>query len=123
MYIDKNSIILENINLGQYLVQADYEYNKLWSSDSGRNLAGTHSGTLVGIFPKLVLYFRGLSKDEIHLLAPIFDSASQTIQYYDDFKGQMTTLTTYSGDWKFVSKNMHKGEPFNISFISKRKRG
>ena len=41
MYVDKNSIIINNVNMGDYLIQADFEYNKLWSSDSGRNLAGT----------------------------------------------------------------------------------
>ena len=38
MYVDKDSVIIENINMGEYLTQADFEYNKLWSSDSGRNL-------------------------------------------------------------------------------------
>ena len=41
VFIDKNSIIINNVNMGDYLIQADFEYNKLWSSDSGRNLAGT----------------------------------------------------------------------------------
>ena len=41
MYVDKDSIIIINGNMGDYLIQADFEYNKLWSSDSGRNLAGT----------------------------------------------------------------------------------
>lgn len=122
MYIDKNSIIIDGVNMGKYLTQADFEYNKLWSSDSGRNLAGTQTGTLIGIFPKLVLSVRALSKEEVHLLAPIFDKARQTVQYYDDNKGQMTTIITYSGDWKAVSKNMHKCEPFNISFISTKRR-
>lgn len=39
MFIDKNSLIVNGINLGSYIVQATYGYNKLWSSDSGRNLA------------------------------------------------------------------------------------
>lgn len=122
MYVNKNSIIINNINVGQYLLQADFEYNKLWASDSGRNLAGVQTGTLIGIFPKLVLTFRKLTKDELHLLAPIFDSARQTVQYYDDNKAQMLTMTTYTGDWKAVSKDMHKCESFSISFISTRKR-
>lgn len=88
MYVDKNSIIINNVNMGDYLIQADFEYNKLWSSDSGRNLAGTQKGTLVGIFPKLVLTYRALTKDEVHMLAPIFDNARQTTQYYDDNKGK-----------------------------------
>ena len=41
MYVDKNSIIRNGVNMGDYLIQADFEYNRLWSSDSGRNLAGT----------------------------------------------------------------------------------
>ena len=41
VFIDKDSIIINDISMGDYLIQADFEYNKLWSSDSGRNLAGT----------------------------------------------------------------------------------
>ena len=47
MFIDKDSIMRNGVNMGKYLTQADFEYNKLWSSDSGRNLAGTQKGTLV----------------------------------------------------------------------------
>lgn len=39
MFIDKDSIIINNVSMGQYLVEAKYGFNKLWSSDSGRNLA------------------------------------------------------------------------------------
>lgn len=80
------------------------------------------NGTLVGIFPKLVLTYRALTKDEVHMLAPIFDNARQTTQYYDDNKGKMVTMTTYTGDWKAVSKKINKCESFNISFISTKKR-
>jgi hypothetical protein len=122
MFVDKDSIIINDISMGKYLVQADYEYNKLWASDSGRNLAGTQTGTLIGIFPKLVLQFRKLTKAEVHLLAPIFDSARQIVQYYDDNKGAMTTMTTYTGDWKLVNKGIEQNEPFSCSFISTKKR-
>ena len=30
MFINKDSIIINNISMGQYLLQAKYEYNKLW---------------------------------------------------------------------------------------------
>lgn len=40
MYVDKNSIIINGVNMSEYLLQADFEYNKLWGKDSGRNLAG-----------------------------------------------------------------------------------
>ena len=122
MFVNKDSIKVNGISMGQYLVQADYGYNKLWSSDSGRNLAGTQSGTLIGIFPKLVLQFRKLSQEELHTIAPILDSARQTVQYYDDNKGAMVTMTTYTGDWKVVNKGINQNEPFSCSFISTKKR-
>lgn len=122
MFVNKDSIKVNGISFGQYLVQADYNYNKLWSEDSGRNLAGTQSGTLIGIFPKLELQFRKLTKEELHYLAPILDSASQTVEYYDDNKGEMTTMETYTGDWKVSNKGINSNEAFSISFIAKKRR-
>lgn len=126
MFIDTNSIIINNISMGQYLVQAEYQYNKLWASDSGRNLAGMQSGTLVGIFPKLVLQFRKLTKSELEIIIPILDSASQTVTYYDPNKKTQTTMTTYTGDYSVVNKTKigtnGKNEGFSCSFIAVRKR-
>ena len=122
MFVEKDSIVIDGISMGKYLVQAEYEYNKLWASDSGRNLAGTQTGTLIGVFPKLVLQFRSLSQEELHLLAPVLDSERQTTQYYDDNKGAMVTMTTYTGDWKITNRNIGKNEGFTCSFISTKKR-
>ena len=125
MFINKDSLIVNGINLGNYIVQATYSYNKLWSSDSGRNLAGEQSGTLVGIFPKIVVQFRKLTQSELETLAPVLDSARQTIQYYDPNKKAMTTMTTYTGDYEVVNKGMvrHvKNEGFQISFIATKRR-
>ena len=126
MFIDKNSIIINNISMGQYLLEAKYSYNKLWASDSGRNLAGTQSGTLIGIFPKIVLQFRKLTKAELETIVPILDSATQTFTYYDPYKQNTTTMTTYTGDYeidnKYIVGNNRKNESFSISFIAVRKR-
>ena len=125
MYIDKNSLIVNNVNLGQYILEAKYSYNKLWSSDSGRNLAGTQSGTLIGIFPKITVQFRKLTQAELEILAPILDSARQTVKYYDPNKKAMTTMTTYTGDYEIDNKGIigHvKNEGFQISFISVKRR-
>jgi len=109
--------------MGQYLVEAQYQYNKLWASDSGRNLNGDQSGTLLGIFPKLVLHFRKLSKSELETIVPILDSARQTVTYYDPSKRANYTMTTYTGDYEIsnkniIGKNSHKNEGFQVSFIS-----
>ena len=125
MYIDKDSLIVNNVNLGQYILEAKYSYNKLWSSDSGRNLEGTQSGTLIGIFPKITVQFRKLTQAELETLAPILDSARQTIKYYDPNKKAMTTMTTYTGDYEIDNKGIigHvKNEGFQVSFISVKRR-
>lgn len=43
MFLNADSIRLNNISMGQYLLSAKYEYNKLWGSDTGRNLKGKFS--------------------------------------------------------------------------------
>ena len=122
MFINKNSIVINNVNMGQYLVEAKYGYNKLWSSDSGRNLAGTQSGTLIGIFPKLIVQFRELTKSELEIVAPILDSTNQSVTYYDPYKKANVTMTTYTGDWEVTNKHIinenMKNEGFSCSFIA-----
>ena len=125
MFIDKDSIIINNVNMGQYILEAKYGYNKLWSSDSGRNMAGTQSGTLIGIFPKITLQFRRLTQTELETLVPILDSANQTVQYYDPYKKSKITMTTYTGDYEVTNKGIVgnvKNEGFSISFISTKRR-
>ena len=126
MFINKDSIMINNVSMGQYLVEAKYGFNKLWSSDSGRNLAGTQSGTLIGIFPKLILQFRKLTKSELEIIVSILDSANQSVTYYDPNKKTNVTMTTYTGDYEIVNKHIINGnaknEGFSCSFISISKR-
>lgn len=133
MFIDKDSIQVkisgmnDYLSLGQYLVEAKYGFNKLWGSDSGRNLAGTMSGTLVGIFPKLTLQFGRLTKSQLEIIAPILDAPNQSVKYYDPTKKATITMTTYTGDWENTNKQIIKddatNEGFSCSFIAIRKRG
>ena len=122
MMLDKNSIIINNISMGQYLVEAKFGYNKLWSEDSGRNLAGVQSGTLIGIFPKLTLQFRKLTKSELETVISILDLPRQTVTYYDPNKRDDVTMETYTGDYEIINKGLinkgHKNEGFSCSFIA-----
>lgn len=123
MYIDKNSIVINGVNFGQYLTEVEYQYNKLWGPDSGRNLAGEQSGTLLGVFPKFVLNFRKLTPSEMELLVPIFDSAVQNFTYYDPSKQDKITIQTYTGDYNFSNNRVNgKNGDFQLSFISIRAR-
>ena len=125
MFVDKDSIYINNISMGQYLLQAKYEYNKLWGKDTGRNLAGKMTGTLVGIFPKLTLTFRKLTTEEMNIIAPILDSAEQTLVYFDPTLNTSKTLSTYTGDWNYTNKKVvpsKQDTSFECSFISREKR-
>lgn len=127
MFIDKNSIIIDGVNMGQYITEAKYSYNKLWASDSGRNLSGTMVASLVGIFPKLILEFRKLTKSELEIIIPILDKPFQNTTYYDPNKKANVTMRTYTGDYEVSNKGIIgsqgiKNESFNCSFIAVSKR-
>lgn len=128
MFIDKDSLVIDGINMGKYITEVEYGFNKLWSSDSGRNLAGSHTGTLVGIFPKLRLSFVKLTREELETLVPVLDKATQNTTYYDPYLKRMNTIPTYSGDWATLNRNTFSNvaranESFQISFIARKKRG
>jgi hypothetical protein len=122
MFIDTSSIVINTVSFGQYITEAKFGYHKLWAEDSGRNLAGVQSGTLIGIFPKITLQFRKLSKSELEIVAPILDLANQTLTYYDPNKKANTTITTYTGDWEIVNRGINQNEGFSCAFISTSKR-
>ena len=105
MYINKDSLIIDGINMGKYITEVEYGYNKLWAPDSGRNLAGVQSGSLMGIFPKLKVNFIKLTQKELELIAPILDKATQNVTYYDPVLKKMTTMSTYTGDWATLNRN------------------
>lgn len=127
MFIDKDSLIIDGINMGQYITEVEYGYNKLWANDSGRNLAGVQTGTLIGIFVKLKVNFKKLTQSELELIAPILDKATQNVTYYDPVKKSKITISTYTGDWATLNRNTFTNvakanESFSISFIARKKR-
>lgn len=127
MYIDKDSFIVEGVNFGQYVTEIEFGYNKLWANDSGRNLAGVQSGTLIGIFPKFKVNFKKLTKEELEKIAPLLDKPTQNVKYYDPVKKANITISTYTGDWATLNRNTFENvaranESFSISFISRKKR-
>lgn len=123
MFIDKNSLKVNNISIGEFITSVEFQFNKLWGEDSGRNLAGEQSGTFLGVFPKIIVNFRKLSKNEIELLAPMLDSAYQTVSYYDPVKHTTVNMSTYTGDYSYINNGIidslkYKNEGFQISFIA-----
>lgn len=127
MYIDKNSIVIDGISMGDYITGVGFEWHKQWGSDTGRNsLDGTFNGTFKGVFPKFILKFRRLTKSELELLEPILDSAEQTFTYYDPKYKRLNTIKTYNGDWANENNGLvsetRKNNAFEQSFIARKKR-
>lgn len=126
MFIDVNSIKIDNVSMGQYLVEAKYGYHKLWGKDSGRNLNGDVTGTLLGIFPKITLQFKPLTKTELEIVASLLDKPSQIVRYYDANKKAYVEMSTYAGDYEVVNRNIIddalKNEGFSCALISRHRR-
>lgn len=130
MFINKDCITItvdnQTVSMGQYLVSAKFGFHKLWDKNSGRNLAGSNTGTLIGIFPKITMQFRKLTKSELEYLAPFLDSAFQITNYYDPNKKQQVTMSTYSNDWEINDKKIitgdRKNEGFSWAVISNKRR-
>lgn len=131
MFIDKNSLQVKvgsgsYINLGDYITEARYGYNKIWGDDSGRNLKGSMSGSLVGIFVKVIVNFRRLTRSELQTIAPILDASRQTLKYYDPTKAATVEMETYTGDYEVTNNHIidtkRKNESFEVSFIAVNRR-
>ena len=128
MFLDANSLYIKKsggsyLNLAPYLTQVEYGYNKLWASDTGRNLKGKTTGTLLGIVPKIKLSFGELTQSELETLAPILNSAWQITKFYSPDDRQMIEIQTYTGDWATTNKNTfanvaRANESFEISVIA-----
>ena len=128
MLLNKDSFKIQGIdNITNYITEIEYGYNKLWGNDTGRNMAGVNTGTLIGIFPKIKVSFRKLSQKELETIAPVLDSAVQYVTYYDPVLKRDYTMDTYTGDWATQNRNTFTNvakanESFEISFIANRKR-
>ena len=126
MIIDKDSLVVNGLNLGPFILEAKFGYHKIWGKDTGRNLAASWSGTLLGIFPKITVQFKKLTKSEVEEVTPILDEANQSVQYYDPKKKKKITMVTYTNDYEITNKNiideLTKAEGFSAAFISTKKR-
>lgn len=123
MFLDADTLKINNVNMSPYLESVEYGYNKVWGKDSGRNLKGKMSGSLLGIVVKLKLNFNPTTQDELEILAPILDSAYQSTRYYDPKEKDYITIETYTGDWATRNSNMFSNvaranEKFSISVIA-----
>lgn len=123
MLIDKNSLIIDGVSMAQYLTKVKFGYHKIWSSDAGRNMAGTNSGTLVGIFPKITMTFRKLNDEEVGIVLSLFNKAENKVTFYNpDLKRTINNMSCYSNDQEYDQENFGKIEGYSCAVISNKKR-
>lgn len=119
MYISKDSLIINNINVGKYITEATFGFYDTWSSDTGFNtLSGNFVGTFKGTYPKITIKFaKSLSIDDFKILTTsIFRTTSQTI-IYDDPDGTRKTITAHKGDLAIKFTGIKKKEAFSYDFV------
>ena len=74
--------------------------NKLWSSDTGRNMAGVMKGSLIGNYPKIQIQVEPqLDALEMRELALLFDLNSISVEYYNNKYGCTCTADYYANDY------------------------
>lgn len=97
---------------------------KLWSSDTGRSMTGENKGTLVGIFPKLVIKCGRMGEDDMSSFLYLVNQASANIKYYDPQYKKTVTASFYFNDAEpemTSSKWMRYGE-IEIHAIANKRR-
>lgn len=123
MLIDKESLIIDGVKMAQYITEVHWGYHKIWSSKSGRNMAGTNSGTLVGIFPKITMKFRKLNDEEVGIILSLFNKAENKVTVYNpDLKKKITNMSCYSNDQEFDQKYLGRIEGYSSAVISNKAR-
>lgn len=75
-------------------------YPKLWSSDSGRNMAGDNKATLVGVFTKLQVELIPslLTAEKLTSILNVLNSASVYCKYFDIQTQSLRVESFYFGD-------------------------
>lgn len=123
MYINKDSLIINNINMGKYIVEATFGFYDTWSNDTGYNtLSGNFQGTFKGTYPKITVKFaKSLSIENlIFLTNNIFRTTTQSITY-DDPDGTRKTIDTHKGDLAIRFTGINKKDGFSYDFVGNKK--
>lgn len=101
------------------IISYKLERNKLWSSDTGRNMAGSMKGSLVGNFPKIMLEIEPLDSEEMSELELILDSASIEVEYYNNKYKCTCTADFYANDYEedLLLRTEMKYKSFSVNLI------
>lgn len=118
---NKDSVIINGINMALYIKDVKFGFHKMWGKGSGRNLAQSVVGSF-NIFPKITLTFRKLNQEEMEVVSPIINSQVQDVSYYDTEFKKVVKMSTYTNDLEYVQEKIGKVDNFNVAFVSRKRR-
>ena len=118
MFDVTNSLVINGINMKDYITEATFGYYDTWGEDSGYTLSNVFVGTFKGTIPKFtVKYAKGLTSQQItYLTNQIFRKPYQTISY-KDADGTIKTLQTHKGDLSIKYKGLGKHDQFTQEYV------
>lgn len=123
MLIDTQSLIIDNVPMAPYIINAKFGYHKIWGKDTGRALSGDNSGTLKGIYPKITMTFRKLNETEAGILLSLFNKAENKVTFYNpDLRRKIYNMSCYSNDQEMDQKYLGRIDGYSSAVISNKKR-
>lgn len=112
-------------NVVKKFIRYDILYEKQWAEDTGRNMAGTMEGTLIGIFPKLQIEIGSCDENELIEIISLLNQPSVEITYYDSELQKFETADYYSDNvlvsLKSQKKLRYNSYTVNLTPIKRRK--
>ena len=118
MFDVTDGLVINDINMKDYITEATFGFYDTWGEDSGYTLSNVFVGTFKGTIPKFTIKFaKGLTSQQIYILTNyIFRKPYQTITYKDP-DGSYKTLQTHKGDLVLKYKGLGKHDAFTMEFV------
>lgn len=106
------------------ITKYQFDVNKLWSSNTGRNMDGDNKGTLIGNFTKLEIGVGGYSQEEYEMVMNQLKKATIQVTYYDPLRNAIVKESMYAGDVNAEVKSMKtdRMKAFSFNLIGNKKR-
>lgn len=126
MSLPTTLVQINGTDLTPYLKQPSgykVEPNKLWR-DAGRNMAGELKSTFVGIFPKINLNFRHLTRSELDIVINLLEQPQFTCAWFDEKSNTNKVGTFYAGQYSYgvLDRDAGRYEPFTVNLIAYKKK-
>ena len=117
MFINKDSLTINGISIGQYLTEVKYGYFDTWGNDTGYTLSNKFTGSFKGTIPKFTLYFKPLTQSEITYLTTNLFRVVQSSVTYSDPSGTTKTISVHKGDLELDYTYINQSKPFTFELV------